>query len=469
MPNFESSFSRVSTIKQKWKNYKFRVHISVAMHGYDKALRIDPWAAEKYENYAEIMEKFGIERFDFSLPNMHRLLRRGIVFGHRDFGRIYRAINRGGRFAILTGLSPSGKMHLGHKMVIEQVIYYQGLGADVFIAVADLEAYAIRGIPLEKSEKIAREEYVANYIALGLGEKNCQVYYQSKRQEVKNLAMFMGDKVNLSEMQAIYGFSGDTSTAHLMTPMIQVGDILHVQLEKFGGPRPTLVPVGIDQDPHIRLTRDLVGRHRVYSVIKQDVGVGVFVKGEGDAKKLIELAKDVLSSAYKEFEVNLPYRALYVRDAENVEEVSEILMECEKRVNPLAFYMPSSTYHQLMTGITGGKMSSSDERSAIFLSDGPDILRKKVMNALTGGAVSAEEQRRIGGKPEKCTIYELYLYHLIEDDDELEKIYRECRGGERLCGQCKKEALQYLEEMIADIAEKRKWAMDAIDDYVRGD
>ncbi|RKX51458.1 MAG: tryptophan--tRNA ligase, partial [Thermotoga sp.] len=104
-------------------------------------VEINPWSSKIYEDYEELLLNFGIERFDEKmwkdLPNPHRLLRRGVVFGHRDFGRIKRAISEGRPWVILTGLMPSGKMHLGHKMVIDQVKYYQDLGADIFIAVAD--------------------------------------------------------------------------------------------------------------------------------------------------------------------------------------------------------------------------------------------------------------------------------------------------------------------------------------------
>ena len=53
-------------------------------------------------------------------------------------------------------------------------------------------------------------------------------------------------------MEAIYGFSGDTNLAHVQSPLVQAGDIVHPQLEEYGGLRPIVVPVGIDQDPHIR-------------------------------------------------------------------------------------------------------------------------------------------------------------------------------------------------------------------------
>ena len=84
--------------------------------------------------------------------------------------------------------------------------------------------------------------------------------------------------MNWSQIVATYGFDGATNMTHILSPLIQTGDILHVQLEKYGGIRPTLVPVGVDQDPHIRLCRDIAQAHRMYNVIKtKDNKIGVFV------------------------------------------------------------------------------------------------------------------------------------------------------------------------------------------------
>ncbi len=46
---------------------------------------------------------------------------------------------------------------------------------------------------------------------------------------------------------------------HVQAPLVQVGDILHPQTDEYGGLRPIVVPVGVDQDPHLRLTRGLAG------------------------------------------------------------------------------------------------------------------------------------------------------------------------------------------------------------------
>ncbi len=430
---------------------------------------INPWSSQQYKDYAKLRDQFGIEPFEFELPDAPRLFRRGVIFGHRGFEYIYDAIREGESFAVLTGLMPSGRMHFGHKMTIDQVRYYQDLGADVHIAVADIEAYASRGISLDKARKIALEEYVPSYIALGLKPGKTEVYFQSKRQEVKDIAWKLARKVNMSEFLAIYGFGGETNMSHIFSPLIQVGDILHVQLEKFGGARPTVVPVGVDQDPHMRLTRDVVARWRMFSISPQgEEGMGIFYKGEDVEGKLKELALHLESAGFSDFRINVPYRALYVRDADERDmlKINKILIRYEQGFNENTFYPPAATYHRLMTGLTGGKMSSSVPESAIFLTDDPEDARKKVLRAKTGGGATLEEHRKHGGNPDVCTVYELFVYHLLDDDKYLKEVHDTCSSGERVCGPCKREAADIISQWLRDFQERREQAKEEVNDMV---
>jgi len=437
-------------------------------------MKIDPWSSANYQDYARLRDEFGIEEFaedDWKdLPHPHKLLRRGIVFGHRNFERVHDAIRKKKPWAILTGLMPSGKMHLGHKMVIDEVIYYQSIGADIFIAVADIEAFATRGLTLEETKALAVNEYIKNYIALGLKPENCHIYFQSKNQDVKDMAYTLAKKINWSTMVATYGFDGSTNMAHIFSPLVQTGDILHVQLEKFGGVRPTLVPVGVDQDPHIRLSRDIAQAHRLYNVtVTKDNKIGVFVKVDTDVEKLLDNAEEILHKLnFKELKLITDYKAIYIQKAqeEDIPKIDEILAKSETKFGGYGFIQPSSTYHRFITGLTGDKMSSSKPESAIFLTDPPETAAKKVMNAKTGGAVSLEAQKKEGGKPDECMIYELFLYHLIEDDKELQEIHTSCKNGQRMCGNCKKYAVQLMEKLLADLQEKRKTTEGKIKQYL---
>ena len=75
-------------------------------------------------------------------------------------------------------------------------------------------------------------------------------------------------------------------------------------------------------------------------------------------------------------------------------------------------------------------------------------------------------QKREGGKPDNCIVYELFLYHLIDDDSELEDIYRSCINGEQMCGNCKRYAAELMEKMLTDLQEKRDRSEEVIDEYI---
>ena len=104
--------------------------------------RLDPWSSSiQIEDYERLIRDFGLERFDpKGLPHPSRIFRRGVVFAHRGFDYVKRAIDGKMPFAILSGLMPSGPFHLEKKMVLDQVLYFQSLGADIFLLVADIEA-----------------------------------------------------------------------------------------------------------------------------------------------------------------------------------------------------------------------------------------------------------------------------------------------------------------------------------------
>jgi tryptophanyl-tRNA synthetase len=436
-------------------------------------MKIDPWSSTTYQDYARLRDEFGIQEFSEDtwkdLPRPHRLLRRGVVFGHRDFGLITNAIVKKKPWAVITGLMPSGKMHLGHKMVIDEVIYYQSIGADVFIAVADIESFATRGYTLEETKELALNEYISNYIALGLKPERCRIYFQSENEDVKDMAYTLGKKVNWSQMLATYGFNGSTNMAHIFSPLIQTGDILHVQLEKHGGVRPTLVPVGVDQDPHIRLSRDIAQAHRLYNVtVTKDNKIGVFVKIDKNVKELLDEAEKTLRTLhYTDLKRITDYKAIYIQGAkeEDIPWIDEHLAKLEVKFDGYGFIPPSSTYHRFITGLTGEKMSSSKPESAIFLTDSSEESCRKIMNAKTGGAVTLEEQKKHGGKPTECMIYELFLYHLIEDDKELQEIHDSCKNGKQMCGGCKKHAANLMEKFLEDLHEKWKASFEKIKDY----
>jgi len=215
-------------------------------------------------DYEQVIKQFGLEPIDEELAsrirNPHRLFERKLVFAHRDFGRILEAEENGQEFVVMTGMMPSGRFHFGHKLIAELLVWYQRQGVKLYIAVSDIEAHVVRGINIKECEKITLNEYILNYLALGMDlsdTKKCCIYSQWKNDSVRNFAFMASSKITLSQMRDMYGFVGSDNIGKIFFPFIQTGDILHPELQEFGGAKPVLVPVGIDQDLHIRLARDV--------------------------------------------------------------------------------------------------------------------------------------------------------------------------------------------------------------------
>ena len=478
----------------------------------DDAIVLDPWGPATVSDYRKLFEEFGIETFDEVLDSVadpHYLMRRGVIFGHRDYRAVLDAMNAGEPFAALSGFMPTGDPHIGHKLVFDELIWHQRQGGDTYGLVADLEAHSARGLTWDEIDDHARD-YLLSLLALGFDPEAGTLYRQSDNREVQDLAFELGIKANFSELQNIYGFDGETDVSHMQSVVTQMADILYPQLEE---PKPTVIPVGPDQDPHVRLARDLAARMRYFGVTKayasfeaddeereliaaahgalaDEVDADEQVRCEDAAAWLAEHATpeparesavEKLTAAGKEPLVprvrfvdrnatEPSFQALIEAvegekrvfdehvDAYDLtrEEAEQLARDVEVETGGYGFVAPSSIYHRFMTGLTGGKMSSSRPASHISLLDDPQDGYDKVRAATTAGRETAELQRELGGEADKCPVYELYAYLLTGDDDEFAKeVYDECVGGERLCGDCKTQAAELMREFLADHQEKR--------------
>lgn len=229
--------------------------------------RVTPWEVSKDIDYDKLIKEFGLQPLRH-LPKVFEkqlLFRRGIIFAHRDFKQIVEAIENKKPFVMITGIMPSGKFHFGHKMVADQIIFYQELGATIYLTVADIEAYNSRSINMKELKETAIKEYLTNYLALGLDLKKCDFYFQSKRStdgrkasSYYSLASMLARHATFNEFKSIYG---EISPGKMTSSLLQAADMLHPQLAEFENkPIPTIIPVGADQDPHLRLARDLSQR-----------------------------------------------------------------------------------------------------------------------------------------------------------------------------------------------------------------
>jgi|TARA_B110001454_G_scaffold218998_1_gene249201 tryptophanyl-tRNA synthetase len=457
----------------------------------DGESRIDPWSSQQSTDYAKIRDNFGLSNVEISkIPNPNQLHRRGIVFAHRDLDVILGCIDRGDDFGVLTGLMPSGKMHLGHSMVIDQVRWFQDQGGDITVTVADLEALATRGTSLKEGRKLALSEYILNYAALGLDPEKTNVYFQSMRPDVQRLGFILGKKTNLSEFEAIYGFSGDTNLAHIQAPLVQAGDIIHPQLDEYGGLRPIVVPVGVDQDPHIRLTRGLVNKTNWFNIKTRKSGgltIGLSIQDENKFQMGVlnsggvnsqvrgvvfeKLQLSLSQLGFADVLTNPKHGTLEIPGA-TISDMARIklsLLSLERSMGGMGLMPPCSTYHRFAVGMTGDKMSSSKPETTIFMRDTVEEMSKKVKRAYSGGQATIEEHRRLGGNLSKDVAYQYLQFFFEESDSELHSIGRDYESGRLLAGEIKQICIDKASEWLTDLSEKRNQWADRIDEFIAPD
>jgi len=132
----------------------------------------------------------------------------------------------------------------------------------------------------------------------------------------------------------------------------------------------------------------------------------------------------------------------------------------------LGYFKPAQIHNRFLPGLgIGGKMSASEPDTAIFTTDAPEVVKRKVWNAFTGGKGTVAEQRRQGANPEVCSVYQYFLYLFEEDDKKLTEREKQCKAGEILCGDCKKELTERINKFLMQHQKKREKARNTIEKY----
>ncbi len=110
-------------------------------------------------------------------------------------------------------------------------------------------------------------------------------------------------------------------------------------------------------------------------------------------------------------------------------------------------------------------MSASEPETSIFTTDTPDVVKRKIWNAFTGGKATVEEQRKLGGDPDVCTVFQYFLYLFEEDDKKLAEREKQCRAGEILCGDCKTDLTERVNRFLAEHRRKREKARNIVEKF----
>jgi len=139
----------------------------------------------------------------------------------------------------------------------------------------------------------------------------------------------------------------------------------------------------------------------------------------------------------------------------------------------LGYPKPSTILCRFLPGLQGmheeGKMSSSIEQTAIFTTDTPEQVRKKIMKyAFSGGQPTIEEHRKKGGNPDIDVSYQ-WLTFFEEDDEKLKRIYEDYKSGKLLTGELKEILIDKLCKFLEEHQKRREKAKDMIEKFMLRD
>jgi len=133
----------------------------------------------------------------------------------------------------------------------------------------------------------------------------------------------------------------------------------------------------------------------------------------------------------------------------------------------LGYPKPALIHCKFFPSLAGSdKMSASRPESSIYTTDEPEVARKKVMNAFTGGQDTVARQKELGGNPGVCSVYQ-YLFYIFEDDDgAVTERAEACRKGDILCGECKQYLAGKVLGFLEEHQEKREKARDVLEEFL---
>jgi tryptophanyl-tRNA synthetase len=197
---------------------------------------------------------------------------------------------------ILSGVQPSGKLHLGNYLgAMRQNLAYQDRG-EAFYFIADYHALTTLPDAAAKANRPAKDVFAENvrdvaldYLALGLDPAKATFYRQSDVPEVAELAWFLAGVTGMGLLERGHSYKDKVSQGISPTvglfyyPVLMAADILSVRAD--------LVPVGKDQVQHLEMTRDMAGYFNaaygeVFPMPREILGDGAAVVPGTDGRKM---------------------------------------------------------------------------------------------------------------------------------------------------------------------------------------
>ena len=303
---------------------------------------------------------------------------------------------KGNKLFLYTGRAPSGPIHLGHLLPWIFCKWLQDkFDVEMWFQFPDEEKFLFKKeLDFNKVEKYLYENML-DVIALGFNPKKTHFLIDTKHAGLMyKEACKVAKKITFSTVKASFGFTNETNIGSIFyTSMQAVPAFLPSILKKKN--IPCLIPLGIDQDTHFRVSRDVLPK--------------------------------------------------------------------------LGYYKPAIMHCVFLPPLVGasGKMSASDKLNAIYTTDTPEAVKRKINNyAFSGGRATLKEHRKKGGNPDIDVSYQ-YLRMLLEPNDEkLVKIYSDYKSGKLTTAELKSYTIKKINDFLKEHQKKRQEAKSKIKKFI---
>lgn len=241
-------------------------------------MMVTPWEVQGKMDYNRLIKEFGLEKIDDkilkkvqeSAGELHFMLRRGLFFAGRDLRWVLDEYKKGNKFFLYTGCGPSGPIHLGH---LQTWIFTKWLqdkfGVELWFQFTDDEKFLLNKDKSFDEIQNWMYENMKDVIALGFDSKKTHFLIDTKHASlIYPEAIKVAKKITYSMVKSTFGLDESSNTGLIFYTAIQaVPAFLPSVLKK--KKIPCLIPHAVDQDPHFRLTRDIlpkIGFHKPASI-----------------------------------------------------------------------------------------------------------------------------------------------------------------------------------------------------------
>jgi len=353
---------------------------------------------------------------------------------------------------VLSGMRPTGQMHLGHYHgVLKNWIELQN-EYDSYYFVADWHAFTTHyadNIDLESNVS----NMVVDWMATGINPNTSTIFVQSKVPEHAELHLLLSMSTPISWLERVPSFKDqqeklktkDLSTyGFLGYPLLQSADIL---IYKAG-----LVPVGEDQVAHVEFTREVARRFNyVYgreSGFEEKAELAVNKMGKKQAKLYRQLRK-----AYQETgdDDSLVKAKALLGEQQNITLGDrERLLGYIEGLGKIILIEPEAllTKASKMPGLDGQKMSKSYE-NMISLRDKPEVITQKIKKMPTD---PARIKLSDPGDPNKCPVWQ--MHQIYSPQDTLDWVVEGCTKAKIGCIECKRPVIDSVISELEPMQER---------------